>query len=96
MDHKAIEHLMELHDNVWEELMDAKHYLGKRAHADKAESKALYLSLASDELGHAKKLIHECDAMFGKDETSPLEQVWHHLRKRLYEEHAKLESELKS
>lgn len=96
MEHNMIDRLMEVHDSVWEELMDAKHYLRKREHADKPESKATYLGLASDELGHARKLIHEGDLLVGTNETEPLVQVWNHLKHRLLAEHTKLEAELKS
>ena len=96
MEHNVIERLMDIHDSIWEELMDAKHYLHERAHAEKAEAKATYLSLASDELGHAKKLIREGDALVGADESSVLSQVWQHLKKRPLEEHEELEEALKS
>ena len=96
MEHNTVDRLMDIHDSVWEELMDAKHYLHERAHAEKAEAKSTYLGLASDELGHAKKLIHEGDALVGNGESGHLEQVWKHLRSRLIEEHTKLEAALKS
>ena len=96
MEHKTIERLMDIHDSVWEELMDAKHYMKERNHAEKSDAKAVYASLASDELGHARKLIHEGDALVGTDESGMLSLVWQHLKKRPIEEHTKLEAALKS
>lgn len=96
MDKKSIERLMDIHNSVWEELMDAKHYMKERAHAEKSEAKAVYASLASDELGHARKLIHEGDALVSSDESGMLSLLWQHLKKKPIEEHTKLEAALKS
>ena len=92
-----VEHMMELHEEAWDELMGAKHYLKKRQEATKQECKAMYLSMATDELGHAEKLIHEGDTLFaGANSADSLAMVWEHLKKRLHEEKKKLEAHLKS
>lgn len=91
-----VEHMMEIHEEAWDELMGAKRYFEKRQKATKQECKAMYLGMATDELGHAEKLLREGDTLFtGADSADPLAAVWEHLKKRIHAEKSKIESDMK-
>lgn len=90
-----IEHLMDYYNKGIEELMGAKEYADKYEKAESAEDKAMYRSMARQEIEHACNLMKAGDRLFsGPDAHDSLQMVWHHLKKHLHDWRASLETRL--
>lgn len=90
-----LEHMMKLYEEGLEELMDAQKYTKCYEKETNADNKAMYRTLARQELEHATMITRAGDRLFsGADAADSLHMVWHHLKKHLHDWRSSLEMRL--
>lgn len=87
-----LEEMMDVYNEAIEELMGAEKYAKCHEKSDTAENKAMYKSLAKQELEHESMLEKSVDRLFaGAGTGDQLHQVWTHLKKHLHGWRTKIE-----
>jgi hypothetical protein len=91
MEHKHMEHIkhiIDAYEDAQEELMGAQGYANKAYHAQDNESKAMYISMARQELEHENKLLESGDRVIKSMDADAhrelMDFVWMHLKKNLH------------
>lgn len=89
---QKLEKLMGVYDDALEELMGAQKYINSADKAETSADKAMYHSMAKQELGHAHELCAVGDRIAAED--AMLNIVWHHLKKHLSDWRADIERKM--
>lgn len=90
-----IERIMDFYSEALEELMDAQEYLKKSDHASDTDTKAMYKSMARQELEHQQMLCKAALRIVSTEPPeSPLHAVWRHLSGHLNNWHNDIEKRI--
>jgi hypothetical protein len=101
MEHKhmeSIERISDAYDEALEELMSAQEYSKKAYHAADNETKAMYMTMARQELDHESKLVEAGDRVIRSMEADAhrefMDVLWTHLKKHLHRWRLDIESKI--
>ena len=93
-----VKHLIGIYEDAQEELMGAQGYANKAYHAQEGEIKAMYMTMARQELEHETKLLEEGERLIKRMPADAhrevLEFVWMHLKNNLHRWRHGIESKL--
>lgn len=93
-----VKHLMDAYEEAQEELMSAQEYAKKMYHSTDNETKAMYLSMARQELEHENKLLEAGDRVIKSMDADAhrefMDYVWTHLKRQLHEWRMSIEAKI--